>query len=494
MRYISTRSNHKPVGAAHAINHGIAPGGGLFVAESIPRIDIDDIASESYQQSAIRILTPLLSDFSANEIQQCVRNAYNLDTFDIESVIEINPLDDRQSVLELWHGPTAAFKDIALQLMPHLMAIAKSKVQNRTHTVILTATSGDTGKAALEGFKDCPGISIIVFFPDQGVSEIQKLQMMTTDGANTSVAAVRGNFDDCQTGVKRLFCDDALREHLASRGYSFSSANSINWGRLCPQIVYYFRAYATLRGRGLIGNGEPVNFCIPTGNFGNILAAYYAREMGLPINRLICASNENNILADFFTTGNYDINREFYRTSSPSMDILISSNLERFLFAITGHDGAQISQWYASLAEHGRFCVGDKIRARMNELIVPAWVNEAGVEEAIRETWRRRRYVIDTHTAVAVAAASEADVGDCCTVIDSTASPYKFSRIVLKAISGEYIEDEFSCVRRLHALTGLPVHRAVNNLQEKALRHGRVIEIDEMKKYVTNLLRVSAAR
>jgi len=489
MRYISTRDNFSSVPPAETIRLGMVPEGGLFVPESVPKVSLEGFAGAAYRDAARRIMTPLLSDFKAPELDHCLRRAYNPETFDTQSVVELHPLEGRRHILELWHGPTAAFKDVALQIMPHFLADAKAKSGDRSHTLILVATSGDTGKAALEGFKNAAGISIVVFYPHGGVSEIQMLQMTTTDGANTHVAAVKGNFDDCQAGVKALFGDAGLRDGLAGRSIVFSSANSINWGRLCPQIVYYFYAYFGLVGQGAIRTGGEVDFCVPTGNFGNILAGYYAREMGLPIRKLICASNRNHILTDFFRTGVYDTNREFHKTSSPSMDILVSSNLERFLFEVTGHDAGRVRGWFEQLKRTGRFEVDGAARRAMAALIVPGWADEPRVFAVIGETFRKTGYVLDTHTAVAVAVSEEAGAtGDGVPmIIASTANPYKFSSDVLAAISGEPPDDEFRSIERLHELTGLPVHRAVRGLREKLVRHRKVIEISGMREAVLEI-------
>ncbi len=489
MKYVSTRDNYPAGQSAEVINVGMVPGGGLFVPRDIPAVNVAELAAASYNQTARCVLNPLLTDFSSDELGGCVEHAYNLDTFDIPQVIAVKALGAAHSIMELWHGPTAAFKDVALQIMPHFLAAAKAKLGESHHTVILVATSGDTGKAALEGFRDCAGISIIVFYPEEGVSEIQKSQMVTTEGSNTSVVAVKGNFDDCQSGVKSLFSDAQLRGRLATDGFAFSSANSINWGRLCPQIVYYVQAYAMLVQQRIIAAGDPINFCVPTGNFGNILAAYYAKRMGLPIKRLLCASNKNKILADFFESGIYDKNRTFYRTTSPSMDILISSNLERFLFEVTGHDAAKIRAWYTRLAETGRFEVDADTKARMDAVVTPGWVNEPDVLHTIGTVYRSHGYVIDTHTAVAVAMSAGMDSDGVHTVVDSTASPYKFSRNVVAAIGGKVVEDEFESIEKLHELTGLPVHRAVEGLREKRVRHTRTIAADEMRATVLDILK-----
>jgi threonine synthase len=465
----------------------MVPEGGLFVPESIPSID-PAAKGETYQDTARRVLTPFLTDFSAEELDQCIQNAYNADSFETNDVVAMAAVGDRHHVLELWHGPTAAFKDVALQIMPHFMAVAKQKTGERAQTLILVATSGDTGKAALEGFRDCEGISILVFFPHGGVSEIQRLQMVTTGGGNTHVAAVTGNFDDCQSGVKRLFSDPRLSATLRESGYVFSSANSINWGRLCPQIVYYFRAYGLLVNDGTIQPGDSIDFCVPTGNFGNILAGYYAKRMGLPIGNLLCASNRNRVLADFFSTGRYDRNREFYRTMSPSMDILISSNLERFLFEMADHDAQRVNAWFRDLSAGGVFEVDSAMLQRLQETVIPGWVGEDQVLDTIRAVHSEHGYVLDTHTAVAMAMARQHGGKGRHVVVDATASPYKFSPDVVRAITGESPESEFQSIARLHELSALPVHRAVRGLRERAVRHDKVIDPGEMEQMVLSIV------
>jgi threonine synthase len=495
MQYISTRSNHAPVSSAQAINLGMVPDGGLFIPEAIPSVEFRDRNKNLYQQTASQILKPLLTDFTDKEIDECIAKAYNSSSFDCPAVVNMFDLGANRSILELWHGPTAAFKDMALQIMPHFMHFSKNKIKNDFHTVILVATSGDTGKAALEGFKDCEGISIIVFYPFGGVSEIQRLQMETTGGKNTHVVAVRGNFDDCQTGVKQLFSDISLRSSLQNRGYEFSSANSINWGRLCPQIIYYFQAYYTLVSRSKISEGEKIDFCVPTGNFGNILAGYYARMMGLPIRKLICASNRNNVLADFFETGKYNRNRPFYKTNSPSMDILISSNLERFLFEIIKNEKltrndmkASIEHFYSMLSDTGEFSVGDTIKKSFDSFIEAGWVDEATIHSTISSVFKKTGYVIDTHTAVAAALLDIKGTPDVHTVITSTASPYKFSCDVLKGIEGSFPDDEFAAVAKLSALSNTPVHRAVDGLRDRAVHHNRLIDTTQMKDTVIEIV------
>jgi threonine synthase len=489
MQYVSTRNNHPPVNASRAIALGMVPEGGLFVPETVPDLGFLPTGSESYGSVAERILPPLLTDFPAPEVASCIARAYNAASFDTDEIVNVVPLDEGRSVMELWHGPTAAFKDVALQIMPHLLGTAKKIIGDRSHTVILVATSGDTGKAALEGFRNCDGIAIIVFYPHGGVSEVQKLQMTTTDGTNTRVIGVKGNFDECQTEVKRLLGSSSLRERYREKGFEFSSANSINWGRLCPQIAYYFSSYGKLVGRGTIAAGDKVNFCIPTGNFGNILAGYYAMRMGLPIDKLICASNANKVLADFFAAGLYDSNRPFSRTVSPSMDILISSNLERFLYEVTGHDAGAAAGWSRSLAGTGAFRVDEPTREAMGRFIVPGWVDEQEVLATIGATFRQTGYVLDTHTAVAAALGRRVALPDGRhTIIASTASPFKFGTAVLKGMTGEVVDDEFRAIDRISTLSGMPVHRALLQLRQRQERHTRVIEKNMMQDTLVELM------
>jgi len=500
MRYLSTRGGTPPVSPAEAILLGIAPDGGLFVPEAVPRLEVAGTGragndGAAFRDTALEVLAPYLIDFDRPTLKSCVEQAYNPRTFDHPDIVSLRALDGRRHILELWHGPTAAFKDVALQIMPSFIAAAKTVRGDRTHTLILVATSGDTGKAALEGFKGRPGISIVVFYPHGGVSEIQRLQMVTTEGSNTHVVAVRGNFDDCQTGVKALFNDPALRARLGEAGVVFSSANSINWGRLCPQIAYYAHAYRTLVARGAVAPGDPVDLCVPTGNFGNILAGWYARAMGLPVRKLVCASNRNNILTDFFRTGVYDLRREFHRTSSPSMDILISSNLERFLYHTAGGDAGKVRGWFDEMGRTGRFAVAPALRDALAGIVVPGWMDEPRVFATIREVFRETGALIDTHTAVAVAVSRDetakgGGLGPAGPplIIASTASPYKFSGDVLAAITGERPADEFSAIERLREISGVPVHRAVRGLREKPERHSRVVEIAGMKDVVLDVV------
>ncbi len=493
MHYISTRGNCNPVQSAQAINTGMVPQGGLFVPESIPEIDINGI-NGSYQEIAYTVLRSFLTDYTDSEIKDCIAHAYNSSTFDSDQIIDITGIGRNRFLMELYHGPTAAFKDMALQIMPYFLTYAKKKSGNSLHTVILVATSGDTGKAALEGFKNIDGISVIVFYPNGGVSEIQRLQMDTTDGYNTHVVSVRGNFDDCQTGVKEIFSDLGLRELINKKDIEFSSANSINWGRLCPQIVYYFYAYSTLVKSGNIKNGESIDFCVPTGNFGNILAGYYAKEMGLPIRKLICASNKNNVLTDFFSTGTYNRRRDFHKTISPSMDILISSNLERFLFEISGHDAKAVNEWYRDLGSTGSFTVSNSVKKMMDTIISAGWVDEAEVLNTINNTYKNNSTVIDTHTAVGVSVADRLRTDSTPVVIASTASPYKFSSDVLNGISKTVNTDEFAAIEAISKLSGKKIHRAVDGLRSRQVHHNKVIDINEMKECVKSIIAGSIRR
>ncbi|MDR2694220.1 MAG: threonine synthase [Chitinispirillales bacterium] len=489
--YISTRGNSEPLSFAGAVTEGMVSSGGLFVPKEIPRVDFSKLAGRSYQEVAAAALTPFMGGFDDGEIHTCVNGAYTPESFDIPEVVKTVPIGCNRYILELWHGPTAAFKDVALQIMPRFMRFSKVKCNDNSRTLILVATSGDTGKAALEGFKNRDGISIAVFYPHGGVSEIQRLQMATTDGNNTTVIAARGNFDDCQSGVKALFGDSALRDRAANRGVKFSSANSINWGRLCPQIVYYVKSYLDLVSTKAISYGDNVDFCVPTGNFGNILAGYYAREMGLPIRRLVCASNKNNVLTDFFKSGEYSVkDREFHKTMSPSMDILVSSNLERFLFEMSGRDAGKIIDWYESLAKEGRFSVDTDMTGKMRELVEARWVGEGEVLKTIGDVYRESRYVTDTHTAVAVSCINGINRNDGVPVIiTSTASPFKFAPDVLKGLGINANGDEFESIKTLSSLGAGSIHRAVDGLTEKKVLHDRVIDIGEMREIVEQLLR-----
>jgi len=495
MEYISTRGNYDPVSAAEAIRLGMVPEGGLFVPESIPKLDLEEITAKkdlSYKETAVWIFEYFLNDYSREEIEESAAAAYSKENFPVEKVTPLKKIDSKTYILELWHGPTAAFKDLALQIMPHLLVKAAEKSSIDDEIVILVATSGDTGKAALEGFKDIDGIKIIVFYPESGVSHVQKDQMQTTGGSNTDVVSLKGNFDDCQNAVKKIFADKEFKAEMEKNSYQFSSANSINWGRLLPQLVYYFSAYFQLLNSGAVKAGEEINITVPTGNFGNILAGYYAHKMGLPVNKFICASNDNKVLTDFLKTGVYDINREFMQTISPSMDILISSNLERFLFEVTGHDSDKINKWYEELQKTGRFEVDQKTLNQIRSKFAGHFSRELEAKESIKLSYESSDYLIDPHTAVGVDSLSKyrKETADLKTaVVDSTASPYKFSRAVLESLTNRKIEkNEYRIIEELKELTGVEVHRAIAGLENKKVNHKRNCTKDGVKEELETIL------
>ena len=489
--YRSTRGNAETVTASQAILKGLADDGGLFVPERIPALDVDmdTLAGMTYQEVAYEVMSRFLTDFTKEELQTCIARAYD-EKFDTDEIAPLHQADGAY-FLELFHGATIAFKDMALSILPHLMTTAARKNQVHNDIVILTATSGDTGKAALAGFAGVEGTRIVVFYPKDGVSPIQEKQMVTQKGENTFVVAIRGNFDDAQTGVKKMFSDEELSRKLDQAGYQFSSANSINIGRLVPQVVYYVYAYATLYKQGKIGRDEKINVTVPTGNFGNILAAYYAKQMGLPIDMLLCASNENKVLYDFFKSGTYDRNREFILTSSPSMDILISSNLERLIYHLTGDDADQNRAFMESLSREGRYAITPEMKEQLSDF----YGNYASEEETaavIADIYRKDGYVIDTHTAVAADVyrkyRKERDNGRK-TVIASTASPFKFTRSVMKAIdSGCDDLTDFQLVDRLSELSQVKVPKAIEEIRTAAVLHDTVVEKDGMKGIVERIL------
>lgn len=488
MLYNSTRDNQTTVSSAAAIARGISVEGGLFVPESVPQLSGEDFAALrklDYVGRAQFVLGRFLTDFSAEEVEACAKGAY-LGNFDADKPAPLKALDDTVSILELWHGPTCAFKDLALQILPYLLTTSAKKVSDGKKTVILVATSGDTGKAALEGFRDVKDTEIIVFYPNDGVSPMQQLQMNTQKGENVYVCSINGNFDDAQTGVKTIFTDDAIKAKLAGNNMEFSSANSINWGRLAPQIVYYVSAYCDLLDQGAdLSNG--FNVAVPTGNFGNILAAYYAKVMGVPIAKLICASNSNNVLTDFLRTGTYDRNRKFYTTISPSMDILISSNLERMLYELTGRDDKQIAAWQAQLKAGGAYTVDGEVFDRLQELFWGGCCDEEQTAATIKATFDRFGYLIDTHTAVAVSVYDDYKKqtnDNRPVVIASTASPYKFARSVLTSLGKEAPADEFEAVRLLSSLTDTPVPAPIAALETAEVRFHNLCEKDDMSKVV----------
>lgn len=494
--YISTRGSGASATAAEAITKGISYDGGLFVPQEIPAITQDKLTSLinlTYQERASDILQLFLRDYSKDELNECMRNAYNAETFSDSRIAPLTVIDEKISVLELWHGPTSAFKDMALQLMPHLLSLALAKTGEKAEIVILVATSGDTGKAALEGFCDVPQTQIIVFYPQGGVSDIQRLQMVTQEGKNVGVVAVKGNFDDTQTGVKRIFNDQDFAAELARRGFKFSSANSINWGRLAPQIAYYFSAYADLLRAGKIQLGGKINFVVPTGNFGNILAGYYAKEMGLPIHRLICAANSNNVLAEFLNTGTYDRNRPFHKTLSPSMDILISSNLERLLYHVTGGDCGRVSGWMKELTQTGCYQVDRETFNRIKQVFWAGWSDDDQTSAMINRINEQHSYSVDPHTAVAWHVYDDycTVTGDeTPTVIVSTASPFKFNESVLTALGESVPADEFDALTKLSNRTGQSIPAGLANLKGKAVVHNKVCGPDEMANVVRQLLRI----
>ena len=495
MYYISTRDNYRKVSAAEAVKLGMVPMGGLFVPEQIPTMNTQlmDMVRFTYGQLAQEILGYFLTGYSREEIEECIYRSYHPEIFDAPEIVPIHKLEDGSFIMELWHGPTAAFKDIALQIMPHFLSKAIKKIQAKRETVILVATSGDTGKAALEGFKNVEGIKIIVFYPYGGVSRVQELQMTTTEGSNTYVASLKGNFDDCQNAVKEVFSDPEFNNLLKDKGFELSSANSINWGRLVPQIVYYFWAYLNLLKKNEIKENEKINFCIPTGNFGNILAGYYAYLMGLPVKRFICASNENKVLTDFINTGIYDRKRDFKKTNSPSMDILISSNLERFLFEITGHEGDKIKGWFEELQSKGVFQVDSSTRDKITGIMEGDWASQEETLETIKEVYNKHNYLLDTHTAVGVKVYQKYRLKDpeTVTVIGSTANPYKFNASVLEALKGKEAlvgKDEFVLLEELKEITGQEIHAGLKNLDEKKVIHKLSGEVKDIKKITKDIL------
>ena len=492
MSFFSTRGG-SCVTASQAILFGLAPDGGLYVPAMFPQLSmkqIAELASMDYCQRASTILRTYLEDFTAPEIDAAVSAAYAAEKFDDAAIAPLRKLDNDTHVLELFHGPTLAFKDMALQLLPHLTTLSARKNGEEREVSILVATSGDTGKAALEGFKDVPGTSCTVFFPTDGVSDVQKLQMTTTGGDNTHVIALSGNFDDAQTGVKNLFASAEFAQAVNSRGKVLSSANSINFGRLVPQVVYYFSAYADLLKKGEITCGDPVNFVVPTGNFGNILAAYYARSMGLPVGKLICASNRNNVLSDFFATGTYDVRRQFFKTTSPSMDILISSNLERLLYEVADRDGDLIATWMRQLKECGSYAVGEQRLDWLRDIFAAGYADDQQCAQEISDVFEQHGYLMDTHTAVAskVLRMYREQTGDATpTVIVSTASPYKFAADVLTALRGKNAAadmDAFACSEALEAISGMPVPPQVSELRSLPVRHKAHCEKDNMAEAV----------
>ena len=495
MEYISTRGNYKSVSSAETISLGMVPEGGLFVPKTVPKFSLEEIIKmkdKNYQELAVWIFNKFLSDFSEKEINDSVKAAYQEENFPPEEKTPLIKLNQNTYMLELWHGPTAAFKDLALQILPQLLVKSVKKLNIDKEIVILVATSGDTGKAALEGFKDVEGVKIIVFYPEEGVSRVQEDQMRTTGGSNTEVVSLKGNFDDCQTAVKNIFADKEFRTKMEVNNYQFSSANSINWGRLLPQIVYYFKAYFEIINKSGIEAGNKINITVPTGNFGNILAAYYAHRMGLPVNKFICASNDNKVLTDFLKTGVYDIEREFKKTISPSMDILISSNLERFLFEMTDHNSNKINDWYQNLNNENKFEIDRGTKTKIQELFSGHFSAESEAKAVIKSTFNNFNYLLDPHTAVGVDSLNKYrhQSGDQKTaVIASTANPYKFSRAVLESLKDKSFEqDEYRIIEKLNNLTAVKVHRGLKGLEEMESKHHHSCDKNSVKEKVAEIL------
>ena len=473
MQFFSTRDQSRRVSASQAIAQGLSEEGGLFVPESFPQVDVKALCGLDYPAMAAAVLREYLTDYDPAFLAGAAAATYG-DAFGGKAGY-LAPVEGDTWALELWHGPTCAFKDYALQLMPKLLVEAKRNLGRTEKTLILVATSGDTGKAALDGYHDIPGVEIAVFYPTGGTSEIQRLQMATQEGANVAVYAVRGNFDDAQTGVKRVFADKEIAARLAQRNICLSSANSINWGRLAPQIVYYFAAYAQLLKAGKIAFGGEVDFCVPTGNFGDILAGYYAKQMGLPVGRLVCASNQNNVLTDFLRTGVYTARRAFYKTSSPSMDILVSSNLERLLWHVTGSD-AEVAGLMDRLNREGSYTVRPETLAAIQETFACGWSSEEEVAAEIRTRWERDGYLCDTHTAVAFHVAGQQKRAGVPMVVLSTASPFKFPRSVLAALGHAAPENDFEAMQALEQATGRTAPASLAGLRQKPERFDAVID------------------
>ncbi len=496
MLYQSTRNSEIKISSAKAITLGISEDGGLFVPQNLPKLsqsDLDFLVDKSYVERAKFVFSKFLTDFTEDEIAHCVENAYNDKKFASENIYEMSKLGNDTYMLELWHGKTCAFKDMALQILPYLLTVSAKKEVNDKKIIILVATSGDTGKAALEGFKDVEGTEILVFYPENGVSAMQKRQMTTQEGENVYVCAIKGNFDDAQTGVKNIFTDESIQNKLEENKMMFSSANSINWGRLLPQVVYYVSAYCDMVKNEEIKMGDGINICVPTGNFGNILAAYYAKQMGMPFNKLICASNKNKVLTDFINTGIYDKNREFSATISPSMDILVSSNLERLLYELTDRDDTIISDWFNKLSDNGKYEISDKVKAKLSEDFVGGFCDDDSTKTQISKTFSEYSYLLDTHTAVALNVYEEyksLSGDETKTLVVSTANPYKFTADVLSALTDEIPADEYAQVDALFNITKLAPPQELTNLKDKTVRFTKSIDKADMDKAVFEMFNI----
>ena len=494
MKYLSTRDKTLRFTAAEAIKMGLSRDGGLFTPETFPTLteeEMKSLCAMTYQQRAAYVMGKYLDEFTAQELADFAEKAYGPEKFDTPAVAPLRQVGGKTWCLELWHGPTSAFKDMALQMLPQLLTASLRKTGEEKTACILVATSGDTGKAAMEGFADVPQTKIMVFYPKDGVSEIQKLQMVTQEGQNVGVCSVVGNFDDAQNGVKRIFSDVEIREELEKRGYFLSSANSINWGRILPQVVYYVSAYCDLMNQGAIAFGDKVNYCVPTGNFGNILACYYAKKMGVPVGKLICASNCNDVLTDFIRTGVYDRNRPFHTTMSPSMDILISSNLERLLFELSGGDDALVRQYMEELKATGRYEITAEMKEKLQAMFYGGFASEEDTTATITALYTDG-YLIDTHTAVAAKVLEDyrRETGDdTIAVFASTASPYKFCDSVLTAIGEEPVSDSVERIAQLEKVSGVPAPRRLAALKGKTPRFDGVTKKEDMEKVVLNFLK-----
>lgn len=494
LMYKSTRNSSNKVFASQAVLQGLSNEGGLFVPETIPVLDktMEQLAAMDYREIAYEVMKLFLTDYTEEELKECIKKAYD-SKFDTAEIAPLKKVGESY-YLELFHGATIAFKDMALSILPHLLTTAARKNNIKEEIVILTATSGDTGKAALSGFADVEGTKIIVFYPKSGVSRVQEKQMVTQKGDNTYVVGIHGNFDDAQTGVKKMFNDRELNQKLKEAGYLFSSANSINIGRLVPQIVYYVYSYVTLFKNNQIAKDEKINIVVPTGNFGNILAAYYAKCMGVPIEKLICASNENKVLFDFFHSGRYDKNREFHLTESPSMDILVSSNLERLIYHVANNDSEVTSKRMKALSEKGVYEISEDMKNNLKDF-VGGWADASQTMEAIQKEYREHNYVLDTHTAVAASVYyryRDETKDDTKTVIVSTASPYKFTESVLKAIhTGDLPEDDYEQAKLLKSISNTQIPKAVEELREAPIVHTNECEVDEMPSLVEKILKIN---
>lgn len=491
--YKSTRGTGETLKASEAILKGLADDGGLFVPTEIPKLEatIDELSKMTYQQVAYEVMKLFFTDFTEEELKNCITKAYD-SKFDTEEIAPLAEVDGAY-YLELFHGKTIAFKDMALSILPHLLTTSAKKNNVKNEIVILTATSGDTGKAAMAGFADVEGTRIIVFYPHGGVSKVQEKQMVTQKGNNTYVVAIEGNFDQAQSGVKAIFGNKELAKEMDEKGFQFSSANSINIGRLVPQVAYYVYAYAKLYAEGKLAKDQKMNVVVPTGNFGNILAAYYAKNMGLPIAKLICASNENKVLFDFFKTGEYDKNRDFILTSSPSMDILISSNLERLIYKIAGNSSEKNSELMNDLATKGKYTITDEMKAELDDFY-GNYATEEETAKVIKDTYEKTGYVMDTHTAVAASTYKKyvAETNDdAVTVIASTASPFKFARSVMDAINPEYDElDDFKLIDELSKIANVKIPNAIEEIRNAEVRHNNLVEVDGMEAIVKKFLNI----